>query len=225
MEQADSIENISGCFRTLSKEDLSLFNNQKTQVSFLKGETIFKQGAFASSVLFINQGLAMVYIQLGRDKQINIQLAGKGDYLSFSTIFDSNTYQYSSVALADSVICMIEKEAFKNVILKNPEFAMQIISKNSCNSNRYLDIIRNISYKQMRGKLASAILYLTSERFSEYDIFQYLSRQDIANFSSITVESAVKFLKEFEKDGLISLNGKEIIVKDEEQLKEMDMKG
>ena len=119
MDQAESIENISGCFRTLSKEDISIFNDQKTQVSFLKGETIFKQGAFASSILFINKGLAMVYLQLGRDKQINIQLAGKGDYLSFSTVFDSNTYQYSAVAMIDTVICMIEKEAFKNVILKN----------------------------------------------------------------------------------------------------------
>jgi CRP/FNR family transcriptional regulator len=102
---------------------------------------------------------------------------------------------------------------------------MQIVSKNSANANRYLDIIKNVSYKQMRGKLASTILYLTSEKFKENDVFQYLSRQDIANFASITVESTVKFLKEFEKDGLISLNGKELIIKNEQGLKDLDLRG
>ena len=77
----------------------------------------------------------------------------------------------------------------------------------------------------MRGKLASALLYLTSEEFKDENIFQYLTRQDIADFASITVESAVKFLKEFEKEGLISQNGKQILIKNGETLKELDLKG
>ena len=58
----------------------------------------------------------------------------------------------------------------------------------------------------MRGKLASALLYLTSEKFKNDNVFQYLTRQDIADFASITVESTVKFLKEFEKEGLTQLD-------------------
>ena len=120
---------------------------------------------------------------------------------------------------------MIDKESLKEVIKRNPNFAMQLSAKNSQNENRYLNIIKNISYKQMRGKLASAILYLNSEEFSDYHIFQYLTRQHLADFASISVESTVKFLKEFEKDELISLDGKEIIIKDFARLEELDQKG
>lgn len=86
---------------------------------------------------------------------------------------------------------MIEKEALKKVILKNPDFAMQITSRNSQNESRYLDIIKNVSYKQMRGKLASTILYLSSEKYKDDDVFQYLSRQDIADFASIDLTREV----------------------------------
>ena len=77
----------------------------------------------------------------------------------------------------------------------------------------------------MRGKLASALLYLSNNKFNDDPVFQYLTRQDIADFAQITVESTVKFLKEFEKENLIDLNGKEIKIKDKQFLTEIDLKG
>lgn len=220
MDHYTNIENISACFQNLPPDEIVFLSKYKTQVSFLKGETIFKQGAFTSHVLFLNGGIALTYMQTG-NKRINIRLARQGDYLAFSTIFNRNTYQYSAISLSDSSVCMIDKEALKEVIMRNPDFAWKIISKNNLNESRYLNIIDNLWYKQMRGKLASTILYLTSEEFKDDKVFQLITRQDIADFASITVESAVRFLKEFENDGFISLEGKEIIVRNIEGLKDM----
>lgn len=225
LRQDKNIELISGCFQNLPPEDVAFLNEKKTQLTYFKGETIFKQGAFAQHVLFVNRGLVKVFLQIGKEKQININLARQGDYMAFSSVFNKNIYQYSAISLTDSTLCMIEKEALKKVIMRNPDFTIQITSRNSQNESRYLDIIKNLSYKQMRGKLASALLYLTSEKFKDDNVFQYLTRQDIADFASITVESTVKFLKEFEKEGIINLNGKEIIVIDKQLLSDLDLKG
>ena len=215
----ENIEHTSGCFQKLSAEELSFINSKKTQISYFKGETIFKQGAFAPHVLFVNQGLVRVYLQSGPGKQLNLRIARKGDFMAFSSVFGENVYNYSAVTLADSAICMIEKNALKKLLVQNPDFAMEITSKNYYNENRYLDIIGNISYKQMRGKLASALLYLSGDEFKDDDLFQYLTRQDIADFASITLESGIKFLKEFEKEGIIKLDGKDIkIIKTDELL-------
>lgn len=221
----NKIEHTLACFQNLSTEDLAYLNEKKTQIEYLKGETIFKQGAFAPHVLFVNQGLVKVYIQTGVNKQINIRLAKQSDFMAFSSVFGENTYHYSAVALTDSVICMIEKEAIKHLLLKNPEFGMQITSKNYKNESRYLEIIKNISYKQMRGKLASALLYITSEDFKNENILQHLTRQDIADFASITIESTVKFLKEFEKEGIVELDGKEILILKQEELELISKNG
>lgn len=214
----EKLENTSGCFQTLSAEELEFINSKKTQISYLKGETIFKQGAFAPHVLFVNQGIARVYLQTGANKQLNIRIAHKGDFMAFSSIFDENIYAYSAVSLVDSNICMIDKDALKQLLIRNPDFAMQITSRNYKNEKRYIEIIGNISYKQMRGKLASALLYLSGEEFVDDILFQHLNRQDIADFASITIESAIKFLKEFEKEGIIQLDGKNIEISNKNEL-------
>lgn len=216
-ENNDRIED-SKCFQGLFPEEKSFITNKKIQVKYLKGENIFKQGAFAPYVLYVVDGLVKVYLQLAPDKQINLQVARKGDYLAFSSIFDTEIHTYSGVALKDTTICMIDRLALRKLFLQNSEFAMKMTSRNCRLEKNYLNIIRNISYNQMRGKLATSLLYLSSEELLEEKIFTFLTRQDIADFASITTESAIKYLKEFEKDGIIELKGKEISIFDRERL-------
>lgn len=208
----------STCFQYLNPDELDFLNTRKTQVTYLKGETIFKQGAFAPHVLYVIKGLVKVFIQTGGDRKLNIRLTKQGDFMAFSSVFNENIYNYSGVAIKDSTICMIDKSALRQLLIKNPDFAMRITSRNYRNEERYLDIIKNISYKQMRGKLASALLYLSSAEFYEENVFNFLTRQDIADFASVTIESAVKFIKEFEKEGLLKLNGKDIEIADREKM-------
>jgi CRP/FNR family transcriptional regulator len=191
----------------------------------LKGEIIFKQGAFAPYILYVVDGLVRIFLQTGNTKQLNIRLVKQGDFMAFQSIFGENVYNYSAVALKDSTICMIDKTAIKQLLIKNPDFAMRITSRNCQNEGRYLDIIQNISYKQMRGKLASALLYLSSDEFLKENIFNFLTRQDIADFASITIESTVKFLKEFEREGILELNGKDIKILDKKMLDDIGNKG
>jgi CRP/FNR family transcriptional regulator len=113
---------------------------------------------------------------------------------------------------------MIEKESLKEILLNNPEFALEVTSKNYRNERHLLEVIKNISYKQMRGKLASSLLYLSDEEFLKENLFQYLTRQEIADFAGISTESAIKFLKEFEKEKLVKLKGKNIDINDRKKL-------
>jgi CRP/FNR family transcriptional regulator len=200
---------------------LSNIAENKTRITYLKGETVFKQGAFAPYILYIVKGLIKVYLQTGFEKQINLSLAKTGEFLAFSSIFGENIHTYSAQALKDSVICMIEKESMKEILLNNPEFALEVTSKNYRNERHLLEIIKNISYKQMRGKLASSVLYLSDEEFLKENVFQYLTRQEIADFAGISTESAIKFLKEFEKEELIKLIGKNIEISDRKKLEDL----
>ena len=206
-------------------EEFETLNNNKTKISYLKGENIFKQGAFAPYIIYVVKGLVKVYLQTGYDKQINISIAKTGDFLAFSSIFGENIHTYSTQAITDAEICMIEKESLKNALLNNPEFALRITSKNYRNERLLIEIIKNLSYKQMRGKLASALLYLSQEEFINENIFENLSRQEIADFASISTESAIKFLKEFEKEGIIILNGKNIEILHQEKLEQLSKNG
>ena len=88
-----------------------------------------------------------------------------------------------------------------------------------------MELVASMSYKQMRGKLATALLYLDSDLLRSEEVFNYLTRQDIADFASISVESVIKFLKEFEKEGILSLAGKDIVITDPQRLTEISATG
>lgn len=212
-------------FEELFSGDLEILEQHKTRITYLKGENIFKQGAFAPYIMYVVNGLVKIYLQTGYDKQINLGIAQSGDFLAFASVFGENIHTYSSLALSDTEVCMIEKESLKKALLHNPKFALEVTSKNYRNESHLLEILKNVSYKQMRGKLASALLYLSQEEFAKEEIFSFLSRQDIADFASISTESAIKFLKEFEKEGILSLKGKDIEVLDFEKLNSISKNG
>lgn len=209
----------------LSDSEQEFLKHQKKQLLYLKGENIFKQGAFAPYVMYVNSGLVKVYLQTGYNKQVNIRIAKAGEFLAFSSVFGEDVYTYSTVAIKDAQICMIDKEGLKQLLFKNNSFAMHITSENYKLENHLLNIISTISYKQMRGKLATALLYLSDKDLLAEDIFLYLTRQDIAEFASISTESAIKFLKEFEKENLIKLDGKDIVIIDSEALESVAKNG
>jgi len=206
------------CFQLISREDLKALSENRTQLTYLKGETIFKQGAFAPHVLFIQSGLIRVYLQTGRNKVQNLWISGSGDFLAFSSLFGERTYAYSAVAMKDSELLMIDKDSLSKLLHTNPEFGFRITSKNLKSERHLMDLVASLSYKQMRGKLASALLYLNSESLRSEEVLSLMNRQDIADFASISVESVIKFVKEFEKEGILVLENKNISITDPDKL-------
>ena len=213
------------CFQMLSPEEAELVKASKTQVLFRKGDNLTKQGAFASYALFVINGLAKQYIEGDSSKNFNLRIIKPGEFVGLSAIFTKNTFNYSSIALTDCQVFLVEKDAITSVIKQNGLFGFNMI-KRYCEQNANLfDTLRIVMYKQMNGRLADTLLYIDSLKPEYPDVFQLLSRKDIADFSGISTESAVKLLKSFEKDGLIELNEKDIVLLNHRELTEISKKG
>jgi CRP/FNR family transcriptional regulator len=80
-------------------------------------------------------------------------------------------------------------------------------------------------FKQMNGRLADTLLYLGGERFKDFEVFGNLTRKDIADFTGISTESTVKLLKQYEKDGIIALEDKDIRILNHGLLVEISKRG
>ena len=209
----------------LSDRDQEILKHKKKQLLYSRGENIIKQGAFANYVIYIQSGLVKVHLQTAPGKRVNIRIAGAGSYLAISSLFGEEFYTYSAVALNEAEICMIDKEGLKQLLHSSKEFALSITTQNIRCESHLFNLISSISQKQMRGKLATALLYLSSDDFLKEEIFKHLTRQDIAEFAAITTESAIRYLKEFEKEGMVLLKGKDIRITDLSRLKNMAQKG
>lgn len=213
------------CFQMLSPEEVELVRASKTQILFRKGDNLTKQGTFASYILFIIKGLAKQYIEGDLNKSYNLRILQAGEFVGLSSVFSRNVFNYSSVAITDCQVFLIEKEAIAKVVKQNGMFGFDII-KRYCGQNVNLfDSLHKVLYKQMNGRIAETLLYIDSLKGAYPEIFQLLSRKDLADFAGISTESAVKLLKSFEKDGLIELNEKDIVVVNHKELQEISKRG
>jgi CRP/FNR family transcriptional regulator len=213
------------CFQMLSRDEVILVRASKTQVLFRKGDNLTKQGAFASYILFIIHGLAKQYLEGDGTKNFNLRIIRPGEFVGLSAVFTKNSFNYSSIALTDCQVFLVEKEAIAKVVKQNGVFAFNII-KRYCEQNADLfNTVRNLMYKQMNGRMADTLLYLESLQSESVEIFQLLSRKDVADFAGISTESAVKLLKAFERDGLIELNEKDINLINYSAINEVSRRG
>lgn len=213
------------CFRDLLPEEISLARESKTMVVFHKGETLAKQGAFASSVLFIIDGLGKRYVEGDALRNYNISLVKSGEFIGLSAAFGSSTYPYSVTALSQVTACLIEKDAVASLAKMNGVFAHSIISRYCQGSNLLYSAISKLTNKQMNGRMAEALLYLDAAQQEGQQVFVNLSRKDLSDFAGVSTESAIKLLKNFEKDGLIRLEDKDIRLLDRQALEEISRKG
>jgi len=213
------------CFKQLDKNELDLFSMNKTTIHYKKGETIIKQGTEFLHVISFNEGLASIYIEINQTKNVMIGLLKPSEILGGPGMFSNNRYSFSVTALTDCTICLISVDIFKKIIRLNEKFAEIFLASFS---SRYIEAIGrlvSLSHKQMNGRVAEVILYLSESIFQSNDFDIIMSRQDLADLAGISKESVSRIFKDFQDDRIINVSGKRIQILDMEKLNEIKLKG
>ncbi len=218
LESCFVCQNKSKCFRQLSDKELEKSNSHKVKVEFKKGETIIKQGSFSNHVFFIKKGLVKLQIEIPTSIQnLGINVLPQGNIIGLPSIYDNGIYTYTATAIEDSTICMIENNIIHQLIENNGKFAAELIKAiNTCSASVFNRFV-SASKKQLRSRIADLLIYLASDVYKSNNFQLTLSSNDIAELTSMSKASAVKILKEFRNDNVISINRGyfEIINKDE----------
>jgi len=197
-----SVLNESG-FRQLSENH--------AVVNFQKGTTIVKQSTFSTNVAFLRTGLVKLHITGPYHEQI-VRLVKAPSYLALPTTFGDKINQYSVTAVSEVSVCFIDINIFRNLLKENEQFSYEIILDLCRNELESFRRCANRTQRQTRGNIAGFILELAHDIFGSDEFMLPLSQSEIGNLVDATRESVSRVLTEFDKDGIISLNGKNICI-------------
>jgi len=204
------------CF--LSDEELEQVGQNKMTVTYRKGETIRKQGTYMSHVLSVNEGLAKLYLE-GQNQQNSIlRIVKPTNFIGGPGIYLDRIHHYSVTALTDTTVCFIDVDLFKELIDCNKTFAHEVMKDFSRSILSVYNRLVLLTQKQMPGRMADALLYLSDDIFGDLTFDMHLTRQDLADLSGMARDSAVKVLRQFQQSGLIAYNDHEMIIRDKEGL-------
>ncbi len=213
MPQFLSLRHCSDCnlklsiFKYLNESELDFVNRNRQEVVFETGETIFKQGAPMTHIICLTHGMAKVYMEGIDKKNLMLKIIKPVEMVGGPGLFVDNLQHYSVVTLRKSMACYIDVIAFKELLIQNKEFMIAFIQHMNHQSLRMFDKLLNLTQKQMPGRIADLILYLSGSIYEKQIFDLEISRQDIADFTAMTKESAIRVLKEFRDSGIINLEG------------------
>ncbi len=218
-------QHICRCFEKLTPEETRLLDENSVYVNYRKGEIICKQGSLASHILYVEKGLAKVYLEDGVNSLV-LKIIPEGNMIGLSTVTShANTYQYSARLYIDSVVRQIDKRIFMQLMSENSRFSQEVIGILGANSAQINGRFFCLTHKQAYGRLADILLCLSDRIFRSTEFELPLSRKDLGELSGMTPETVVRMLKKFHEDGLIRLEGKNFTVLDYSRLKRVSETG
>ncbi|MCK9481218.1 MAG: Crp/Fnr family transcriptional regulator [Bacteroidia bacterium] len=208
-------------FCNSSGDNISEISDGKVTSMYKKGQYLFYEGAHPHGLFCISEGKIKLS-QIGDEgKETIVRLAKSGDIIGYKALLGGNRYTASAITLEDSIVCFIPKETFFNVLKKDPDLSLSLLSLLSSELHNAENKIVQLAQKPVRERLAEALLFLRETYGSEEDgstINVQLSREEIANIVGTATESTIRLLSEFKKDGMIDMVGKKIKVVDKDRL-------
>jgi CRP/FNR family transcriptional regulator len=209
----------------LSKEEVELLKENSVNIEFKKKEMICKQGGLVSHIMYVEKGLAKVFIEDGNNTLV-LKVVSTGNFVALTSVSEEfNTYKYSAMAYVDTLIKQIDVNIFRNLIKQNAHFAKEVIDILSVNNSQIYGRFFCFTHKQSYGRVADILLCMAERVFNSNEFELPLSRKDLAELTGMSSETIVRILKKFDEDKLIKLTGKTIKLINIEQLLHISDKG
>jgi CRP/FNR family transcriptional regulator len=213
------------CFEKLTEEEKKQLEAKSVIIKYKKGELICKKGSFASHILYIQNGLAKVFLDDGVNSLV-LKIIPSGNILGLSSLSENNnTFQYSAMAYLNLEIKQIDIVFFKQLLSQNSAFAKEVIDILISNSIQINGRFFCLTHKQSYGRLADIILCLADRIFKSHEFELDLTRKDLAELSGLSPETAVRMLKKFKEENLILIEGKKFKILDYCLLKKISETG
>lgn len=212
-------------FDCLCQAELDTIDEKRIEVHFKAGELIFKQGTPNLHFLCLTSGMVKLYIEGFDNKNLVIGIVKPVEYILGPGIYIDNKHHYSAMAIEDSTACLVDANVFKTLIRTNPDFAETFIKKVSLLSIMNFEQAISLTQKQMPGRIADVLIYLREKVYESNPFLTTLTRQDLADMSGMSKESAIRILKDFKDEEIIRVDGNQIEILNEEQLHKISQTG
>jgi CRP-like cAMP-binding protein len=209
------------CFEKLTGEELDYLDAHSVWIKYRRGEMICKQGSFVSHVMYMEKGLAKVFLDNGVNSLV-LRIIPDGNFLGLTAVSEEqSTFPYSGLAYMDSEIRQVDINAFRQLLRQNNEFAREIIDILAANSIQIYGRFFCLTYKQAFGRLADILLCLVDRIYKSTEFDLPLTRKELAELSGMSPETVIRMLKEFNEEGLIRMNGRSFEIADYVRLKKI----
>lgn len=175
----------------------------RAEVHFKAGQTIFYEGNAPIGLYVIQSGLVKLQSTSPDGFTNTLRLLNAGQALGYRSLFADETYRASAICVEDCTLCFLPKNVLSEIVKNYPQVAMNLLQQLAKDLRTAEDKWITQVNKGAPERVAEAILFL-DDQFHD----QPWTRREIAQWAGTTPETVMRNLSQFEKEGLISSQGR-----------------
>lgn len=206
-------------FRKLADADRATVARAASVRTYRKGETIFEQDSPSEAFYTIASGRVKIFKMLPTGKDIILEVFGAGDPLGAIAVYDDRPFPASAVALEDTTCVIIPRQAFFSLLEAHPSLVRGLMLGMTVRMVELTNRLAEMSGSRIEPRFARLFLKLASDmgqadRGGGTFIPLLLSRQELADMTGTTIETAIRIMSRWgkqdivrtEKDGFILID-------------------
>lgn len=174
-----------------------------------KGEFLLNQGQVYDSLYIVVSGLVRIYVMTESGRKYTLAIYQQGNYIGEHEIFDQRPYSCFVEAISDVVLLRIRREGFIRWLGLDRNFS-DSFTRSLCNQIYLLS-----------EKAGVDTLYSLRQRICQYLVAAAaregrvtVDREELGELMGVATRSVNRILKSLREEGLIAVEGHDIVIRD-----------
>jgi len=203
-------------------EDLAMI---VTDQVFRKGETIFSEGEEGNGFYVVITGRVKIFKLSSEGKEQILHFFGPGEPFGEVPVFAGQHFPANAEAMEQSRVFFFPRRSFVGLIKKNPSLALNMLAILSKRLRRFTALVDDLSLKEVPGRLAAYLLYLSDQNKGATDLELTITKAQLASLLGTIPETLSRILAKLGSQGLIETDGRRIRILKKEALQDLAESG
>jgi CRP-like cAMP-binding protein len=178
-----------------------------------KDQVLFEAGQPALDFYQVEEGQVRMYILNSDGQEFTQGVFHAGESFGEPPLFGDFPYPSSAVALSEGKVWRLSKSDFLQLLKENFDIHLKL-DKVLCSRLQYKSmILTEISAHDPAHRLGTILGYLKSKMqpLPKGPVVIPYTRQQLADMTSLRVETVIRTVKKMEKEGKLKLDGRKIV--------------
>lgn len=210
--------------RDLSARELKKIAPYFQEYKFKRNQHIFREGDPANRFYVIKSGRVRLLKTAASGKEMVLEVMVPGQLCGGTSLF-GDVHRNGAQAVEATVVYGMSRAGYEELLSTNPKIARGIIKYLGAKLMDAHDVIISLVSSKVESRIASVIVRLCENHGSVTDdgilINIRLTRQDIADIVGSTVETTIRTISRFQKQGLLATVSGNLLVKNIHAFKDM----
>lgn len=205
-------------FQTINEEDLNLLEKSLKIIKFIKRDTIFSEGQKPEWFYILLKGKIKISKLSSEGREIVLEIIDGPDFFGALAVLKNFPYPANAITIEECDVGRIPAKVFLHVINKYPQTEAQILNHVTVRLRSGIESLKNIALEDVSSRIAYQLLKLANKygkSTSEGVLIDIrITKQELAEMTGTTTETAIRTISKFKKMGYISEINHKILIKD-----------